>query len=282
MKMDGLRIVGGGSVDLPLLSSDVPGPFALRSAEGLGPTEVTVRMSRRGQEISAYHGKTSATRQITALVSLMPDWYAGQTPEELRTELYSLMNPRYGQMLRCEIMYEGEVQGYVEGQISKFETALFAKDPAVLIVIDCNYPYILAPESITTAPSTYSVGGIRGFEVYNEGTAPSGFIMGFSLTTTKTGTLILADENPLGQKMHFEGPTWTAGSRIIIDTRPGSRGAWIYTAPETKLSLLPFIKADISQWLQLHYGSNHLTINASGFNWDSEHQFTHHPEYLGV
>jgi hypothetical protein len=282
VKMDTLRFVGASTVDFPLLGADQSGPFVLKSAEGLGPSEITVRMSQTVLEKGLYQGKASSLKNLVALVGLQPDWNVGQTPEELRTLLYSLLTPRYGQMVRAEIVHNGVVQGYVQGQVSKMETALFTKDPAVQITLECDYPYFLAPSPISQIPVQRDVGGIRAFDVENDGTAPAGFQMGVILRANVGTSLILSDENPLGQRLQIDGINWVSGDRFVVDTRAGSRGVWRGAGGGPLVSALTNLNAAVSEWLQLYGGDNALLLNTSAFDWDPEFNFAHQPAFWGV
>lgn len=282
MKMNQLRFIGAQSVDFPLLGAEESGPFVLKSAEGLGPPEVTVRLARTVLEKAVYQGKSANLRQIVALVGLQPDWDVGQTAEELRTELYSLLTPRYGQMVRAEIVYNGVVQGYAQGHISKLEAAIFTKDPAVQITLDCDYAYFLSPNTILQEPVQSTVNGIRAFEVVNDGTAPSGFQMGVILRANVGNTLYISDGDPRGMKLQVDGINWLAGDRFVVDTRPGSRGIWRGPQGGALVSALNNLNAGVSEWMYLYGGNNSLQINTTAFDWDPAYKFSHQPAYWGV
>lgn len=282
MKMNMLRLIGATAVDLPMLGVEESGPYVLKSAEGLGPPEVVVRLKRTVLEKAVYQGKTAALRQIIALVGLQPDWNEGQTPEELRTELYSLLTPRYGQMVRAEIVHNGVVQGYAQGQLSKLEVALFTKDPAVQITLDCDYGYLLAPDTVVQEPVKGPAGGGLGFSVLNEGTAPAHFRMGVILRAATGTTIALSDSNPQGQKLQIDGINWAAGDHLIIDTRPGQRGVWRRAQGGAMVSVLNNLNADISEWMHLYGGNNDLILGTTAFDWDPDTKFIHQPAYWGV
>lgn len=280
--MNLLRFRGAESVDFPILGADPSGPFVLKSAEGLGPTDINVRMGRSVLEKATYQGKSPSLRQITVLIGLQPNWDEGQTAEELRTVLYGLLTPRYGQMVKAEIVNNGVVQAYAQGHISKMEPALFTKDPAVMIVLDCDYGYLLSPNTIVQAPVQTTVGGIKAFDILNEGTAPAGFVAGFDLMANVGTTLVLADENPLGQKMQIDGIDWLAGDTFIIDTRPGYRGVWRKAGGGGSVSVLNNMNAAVSEWIHLYGGNNRLTLNTTAFDWNPTHKFAHQPAFWGV
>lgn len=282
MKMDMIRFIGAESVDFPIIGAEASGPFILKGVDGLGPTDVTVRLVRTVLEKAVYQGKTAALRQIIAVVGLQPDWDIGQTPGDLRKTLYTLLTPRYGQMVKCEVVEDGDTVAFAQGQISKMEPAMFTKDPAVQITMDCDYGYLLSPTDVEQEPVQVDVGGIRGFDVVNDGDAPSGFKAGFTLMANVGMTLVLSDENPLGQKMQIEGINWLAGDRFVIDTRPGSRGVWRGPGGGALVSVLNNMNAGVSEWMQLYGGTNRLLLNTTAFDWDPVFNFVHQPAYWGV
>ena len=283
MKMDLLRFIGASSVDFPIIGADASGPFVLKNVDGLGPPDVTVRLARTTLEKAQYQGKSAGLRQIIATVGLSPNWDIGQTAEELRTILYGLLTPRYGAMVRAEIHNDGSTVAFAQGQVSKMEPAIFTQDPAVVITLDCDYPYLLAPSIIQQEPVQSTIGGIRAFTVQNEGTAPAGFIAGFILRANVGLTLTLSDENAAGQKMQIQGINWQSGDRFVIDTRPGSRGVWRGIGGGGALSsVLNNVNGATSEWLQLYGGDNTLLLNTTAFDWDPAYLFNHQPAYWGV
>lgn len=283
MKMNMLRFVGGSSVDFPILGADPSGPFVLKGAEGLGPTDITVRLTRTVLEKALYQGKSASPRQITVLVGLQPEWDNGQTPDDLRKILYRLLTPRYGQLVRAEIVgSSGAVLGYAQGQISKMEPSIFTKDPAVQIVLDCDYAYFLAPDTVIQTPAQRTVSGVRAFDIINDGDAPAAFKMGVTLRSNVGTTLTLSDVDPRGQKFQVDGVNWVSGDRFHIDTRPGSRGVWRGAQGGALVSVLNNMNASVSEWLALHDGDNTLVLNATAFDWDATVNFQHQPAYWGV
>lgn len=281
MKMDMLRFVGATNVDCPLVGAEASGPFVLKSAEGLGPPEVIVKLAQTVLEQAVYQGKRPALRQIVALISLQPDWDNGGTAEELRSRLYSMLTPRYGQMVRVEVFHQGVMQGYAQGQISKMEVALFTKDPAVQVTMDCDYAYLLGPNTIVQQPQRVSLVGETAIDIENDGSAPAGFLMG-AILDGFANPLILTDDDPRGQKIQIDGIAWAPGDRLVVDTRPGSRGLWRGPGGGALQSVLNNMNAPVSEWLQLYEGNNRLRLNVSAFTWDGVYDFQHQPAYWGV
>lgn len=282
MKMDMLRFVGASTVDFPLEGTESSGPFVLKGAEGLGPPEVTVKMVRTVLEKGLYQGKTAALRQVIAVVGLQPNWDDGQTPEQLRTQLYSLLTPKFGAMVRMEVRHGGLLQGYADGQISALVPVLFTRDPAVQIVLDCDYPYLLDSQ-VTQTPTQRTVAGLQVFDIENEGTAPAGFKTGITLGAAVAAPLILSDEGVPGQKIQIDGINWVSGDTFVVDTRAGSRGVWRIPNGETvPTTILANLNGAVSEWIQLHGGPNTLKLNTTALSFHANYDFVHRPAYWGV
>lgn len=282
MKMNMVRLVGAKNVDFLLSDVDSSRPFVLKSAEGFGPPEITVQMAKTVLERGSYQGRSAALRQIVLLVGLQPDWNRGQTPEELRAILYPLVYPPGDQMVKVQIFHQGAQQAFAQGYISKLELALFTKDPAVQITIDCDSPYFLSPTSVKLAPVPYLKAGQLAFDVPNKGTAPSGFKMGLTLRNYVGSPLILSDTANNGGRIQLDGVSWEAGDRFVVDTRPGSRGVWHGPGGGALKSVLNNINPKTSSWLQLVNDVNVLSINTLAFDWDTDFAFSYQPAYLGV
>lgn len=283
MKMDALRFVNADKhIDLPLLGSGTPGPFVLKGAEGLGPTDVAVRIAQTIFEVGQFQGKNPTLRQAVIMIGLEPDWTIGQTPEQLREELYALLNPPFGYQLILEIMYKGVPQGWASGHISRLETATFTKDPAVQITMDFISPYFAAPSMVQYEPTQRMQGEIRAFDVDNPGTAPTGFRMGVILRANVGKTLHLYEGTPFARRITIEGINWVAGDRFVVDTRGGSRNVYRGAAGGSLVSVLNNMDMMNSTWLTLSHGVNPFMINTKTFDWDPSVKFQFHPAYLGV
>jgi hypothetical protein len=282
VKFNKIRLVGASTVDLPIEGADAAGPFVFKGAEGLGPVEVVVSIAQTTSEGGTYQGKRAVNRQAIVKIGLQPDWNIGQTAEELRTILYGLLTPRYGQMVVLQIMLDDVVLAECRGQIPRMEASIFVKDPEVSIVLDSTHPYLVAPATIRQQPVQRTVAGLKVFDVENDGTAPTGFRMGLILRANVGTTLTLSDDSANGQKISIVGINWVSGDRLVIDTRPRNRGVWRGAAGGTPVSALNNLDAAVSEWLQLYGGDNTLRINASAFDWDPAYDFQHQPAYWGV
>lgn len=281
MKFNKIRLLGVTNVDLPIVGADPSGPYVLKSADGLGPPNRALFRSKTTQEGGVRQGSRAEDRQATMLVGLQPDWDTGQTAEELRSELYGLLTPPFGLPVGMQLMLGDTVVGVAQGDISAMETAIFSSDPAVQIVLDCDYPYFLTPSIHYQTPFKELVSGKMAFDVENDGTAPAGFWMKIVLQSAPTGgNLVISDASATGQSMTIKGP-WAAGDIFEIDTRAGQRGVWRDPSGAAgRTSKLNDFTAS-SPWIQLHKGDNRLFANVTAFDWEGS-GFGHTPAYWGV
>lgn len=280
MKFTKIRFAGPTNVDLPLDEGVLQGPFILKAADGLGPPEVDVSMAHTLNQGGVYQGRRPQLREPVFRVGLQPEWNIGQSAEELRTTLYGLLTPKFGQLIKMQIMNGAAVVAEVDGHIKKMEIAAFSKDPEVQITMACTQPYLYAPSNTFQAPVKTVSGGFTLFDVVNIGTAPSGFHLALSFTVAHTATLQLIDEYAFGENMSIN-TDFAIGDILTIDTRAGSRGVWkTLSGQSTSVSILDDLTGG-SSWMQLHSGTNRLKINNTTFNWFLL-GVTHRPEYWGI
>lgn len=283
MKFDAIRLTGASVIDLPLIGVDASGPFVLKGADGLGPTEINVRMTDTTQEGAVYQGRRPRNREIVLRVGLQPDWDIGQTASELRTVLYDLLTPKSNDMILVDLMLNGAPVARAWAQVSTLETAIFTQDPEVQITLPCDYPYFLAINPVEQIPTRVTGTTDTVATVQNVGTAPSGFWMGLTLQENKTGDFIVTTGDG-SQKVTIKNISWAAGDRFIIDTRPGQRNVWRSyvdgAGNRQTVSILANLTAD-SDWLYLHRGTNNINLNITAFDWYLS-GVMHTPAYWGV
>lgn len=288
MKFTKIRLKGPTNVDLPLLGEPVEGKFLLKGADGLGPVDVNV----------ASHGeRIPQGREPVFLVGLQPEWENGQTSEQLRTELYGLLTPRYGSMIRVEMMDGNTIKAYAEGQVKKMEVGIFSKDPEVQVTLECRgatKSYFLAPTQIHEKPDLEETPG--HFLVDNAGDAPSGFKISMQFTSavaynagTGVGGVLITDSQLAGvlTSVNRDDGEWmwvkrafAAGERLIIDTRHRQKNVWhVPAGGSTQTSIVDDLDEG-STWMNLHAGINDIYVDRA-FIW-YENGFSYTPAYWGV
>jgi hypothetical protein len=281
MKFTKLRIsvTGQTSVDLPVVGATPSGPFLLKNVDGLGPAAVDVSIADTVNQGGVYLGRRPQNREIVARIGLQPDWNTGQTSSDLRNTLYGLMSPGYNEHVLVQIMDGDTVVAQVEGQVSRFEAAIFSKDPEVQITIPCFSPYFTAPNAIVAEPELVVEGGSTTFIIDNPGTAPSGYSMTMKFGQAHSGSLQISDDNPFGARFSLNHG-FVLNDSFVFNTTPGNRGiSKIPAGSSTAQSIL----GDYSYgpWFQLHGGENKLKVNNTMLTW-SGFKFMYTPAYWGV
>lgn len=282
MKFTSIRVVGSSVVDLPKQDIDPLNPFLLKGADGLGPTpaNVAIKKTRLG---GSYQNISPDLREISLSIGLNPDWSVGQTADDLREILYQLMAPEDGQFLKIQLVNGETVVAETTGLVENIEPVLFSKDPQVLVTIPCMDAYFKAPLDVVQSPDLTDTGGSSVFfDVENDGSASSGFWMGFLFTATHSGSFqILNDSSPVKIMSITTGSNWVTGDRLLVDTRPGTRGVWkLPNGSSTPQSVLNSMSST-SPWFTLQKGSNRFTVNSRFWDW-YVFGVIHKPAYLGV
>lgn len=271
MKFQKVRIVGQSNVDLALIGAQSADPFVLKTAEGLGPTEIDVFIKG-----GVYQGSKPQNREITLLVTLNPDYNTGQTSEELRELLYPLMSPMAGTALQIQLLKYNSVEpmAWTEGYVKRMEPNLFSKDPEVQITISCTSAHFVgATVNIDTIPFG---AGFNFPALPNVGSAQTGFFT--SLTFQQTAYLFTLEHYGTNgvQKVYVEG-TFAANSSIVIDTNVGSKGVWLDVPGQPRKNIMAQVHKD-NKWILLNPGANRLVTNTiMVMNW-----LYYTPKYKGV
>lgn len=279
MKYTKYRLQGPSAVDLLIDRATTNGPFILKNADGLGPPDIDVAITRT-QAGSLYSGRTPQNREASFTVGLHPDWSKGQSSADLRHTIYSLLTPRYGTLIKIQLMNDDEIVAEVEGHVRRIEASIFSKDPEVTIYIPCLGPYLEAKSVVYQQPALVVDGSHTKITINNEGNAPSGFNLPIQFVDGFSGTLSVSDSIVFGESLSLTH-TFVAGDLLVVSTISGGRGVWKIPSGSTdQISLLGDLFPQ-SEWLQLHGGENIISINEPALAWTNL-QFAHRPAYWGA
>lgn len=264
MQFNYLRLASsGGNVDLPIQSAAWDDQFVMKGADGLGPPDIDIAIARVPGQGGYFQNKDPQNKQIIVRVGLNPDWGSGGTPQALRETLYGLISGGYtGDQIACILMVDPSTEAArIYGYVSKMEIVPFSKDPQVQITIECLSPYF---EALTDTVVSLTGMSNTAPVIPNAGSAPTGFLLHFTVVTPVSGAWKIADASAT-RFINIVGPPWAVGDTVIIDTRAGSRNA-LFTHSGVDTSLLGYISED-SDWLQLHPGNNTFTITGQNRTW---------------
>src|ERR1044072_7677257 len=152
MSINAIRLKGLEEITLRLRDTDPRDPFILRSVDGLGLEDMNIAIANTASG-GRYQGRTPVLPQPVFLISLNPNWWSGENAESLRTKLYHMLSTGYDPYILIQLIgvrppgINGPetVLAQVRAYVSKFEKALFNKDPAVQITFDMLNPTFKDP-----------------------------------------------------------------------------------------------------------------------------------------
>lgn len=272
MRWDKIRLIGLQTVDLPVKGVKITDSYIFKGADGIGPTEVDVIISRSLGQAGTYQGRRPQAREIVIRVGLGPNWSGGQTAADLREVLYGLLTPGYEDYMLVQFMLDETVLTSNKSWVKRCEIVPFAKDPEVQLTIACLDANLLAP--VTDGPVLASLNKTIPI-IQNTGSASSGFSMDLTFTAAQAAGWTLWDKE-LVKKMYFNYP-FASGDQLIFDTRPGKRKITRVRAG-VPLNIVGYLSAD-STWFMLYGGANYFNTSNQSFNWNL---VFFDPQYLGV
>lgn len=249
--------------------------YFVKSITGLGPPDRNVAIASTASG-GKFQGVTSEDREVVALIGLNPDWDAGESPKILRDNLYTMLYPGYDP--RVDIVLAAGIFpiAHEYAYVSKFEEGRFEKDPVVQITFTCLNPTFRAISSISYDPSELSE---TAPDVYNVGTAETGFQFAVKFTDDLNGWFIKQAENQ-GIGMEFD-MTFHDGDVLAVSTIPGQKYVH-WNKHRGKVQNKLGILTNSSEWIQLHPGHNHFVVPKKVGKWDWKGQLTFLPHYAGA
>ena len=275
-----IRLTGLFTTDLPIVNALPSDRYILKNADGLGPPEVDVIIADTVNAGGVYQSRRTQSRELVITIGLNPDYNVGQTPADLRTELYGLLTPSQEDKVTVTIMDGDTPLANTEGYTKRIEIVPFNKEPEVQVTIACLQQYLLAPANLYIIP-----GGSPGvmpptgveipFDITNAGTATTGFYMEIVITSPQP-QFYIADS--FGHKMYITNYFYH-GDTLILDTRPGFRGIrYKESGSSTESNIIHSLSSD-STWLMLYGGVNNFIASSYFFSWGN---VFYRPQYWGI
>jgi hypothetical protein len=270
-----ISLIGRNTVVLPL--SPVSGlapttPYILKSVDGLGPPDIALGMGQSMNGGGYYQGSLPQSREIVPTIELNPSYSNAQTVSDLRAALYTLITPNSSKPIEVRFTNITTDVVYTFGYIKSMEAAIFSKDPAVQLTIECPSPYLTASTNVSAVPASLSK--TAPSLTLPAGTAPSGLLTTLTFTAAVSSFMLTSQDNT--QKFLVTYP-FAIGDQLTIDTRPGSKNVSIVRS-SIVIPLLGNLSAD-SNWLALYSGANVFNTNTQSFTWSS---FLTTPLYWGI
>ena len=268
MKLTKFVLNGDTAIDLPVVGASVTDRFKVTSITGLGPPDSTANIGDTIYSAGNYQGSQPVLRQIVATIGLNPDYSSNETVEELREELYGMVDTDFP-VMDFEIWNGVSKVCFIGGSISKFEVVPFSKDPEVQITIDCLDAYFVGDQqNVNLAGMNKSI-----MSVFNIGSVRTGFQLNITLTANLSLFKISRD---IATNLEIDY-AFLSGDMITFDTRDGNRSV-SRVRSGASLSLIDNMTAN-SEWFPLLRGGNLITMSSTSFNYTS---MLYTPRYLGV
>lgn len=277
MKFDKVTLAGSKEITLFDLNNPRSSPYAARTIDGLGPTDLDVTLAQTTQGNGLYVGRRKQLREITINAYLNPDYTNGETPEMLREDIYELRSNSYDDTLDFNLYHESQKVATTKVYLKRADMPIYSKDSVLQIVLASPSEYFDRPSPSAFIDPSFD----KQFPVFhNPGTAPIGFTMKL-LITQPTSSIILSDQNvtnmvieTLGNPFNFLQP----GDILEINTTIGWRGVWRHRAG-VRTNYLKHLTPD-SGWLTLQPGVNNWNVQIGGdFEWK---ELVMWPKYKGV
>lgn len=264
-----IQLVGLDTWTMPVGGGDYMDPYIVKQIDGLDPPDQLVAIADTASG-GRFQGKKASDRELVFLVALN-----SADPKSQRNELYTMLNTGYDPKVQIKLFAGITPVSTVAGYVTRFEAALYVKDPVVQFAFTCLNPTFKAPNPTKIAASSLSE---RHPNIYNPGTAEAGFQFAVKFNDDMPNWFIkVAEDQSIG--MTFV-KNFHQGDILAVSTVPGQR--YIHWnkkkgAVQNKMGIL----TENSEWIKLHPGANRFVL-PPGAKWQWRGPLSFTPEYWGV
>lgn len=251
--------------------------YILKAADGLGPPDFLAVVEGFDSTGIPVMISDPQTRDVVCKIGLNPQ--IGQSYSELRDNLYKLIS----RTVFVKMMNGSKVVAQSTGFIRQFDASHFTNLPEILVTIECQDGAFSAPASITVPLATLNT--LTPVINYEEGTAPAGMDLQFTVTANHTGFSITeyskfwavggADVHNLFSVSY----AFLTGDLVKIATHPKKRSLTVTRGGVTK-DLAGYLNAG-AIWPKLYTGVNAFTWTFAS-SWMTWTLVSYTPRYWGV
>jgi hypothetical protein len=249
--------------------------YFVKSISGLEPPERNVGISRTASG-GKFQGVTIEDREVVVTIGLNPDEEKGETYKLLRDNLYTMLYTGYDPRVDIQLMQGSVPVAHEYAYVSGFEASIFDANPAVQITFTCLNPTFRAFEFTKLSPANLNE---VTPDIYNKGTAETGFQFAVQFTGTMSKWFIKQAENQnIGMTFDM---TFHDGDVLAVSTIPGQKYVHWNKHRGKVTNKLGILTSD-SEWIQLHPGHNHFVVPKYTSLWSWKGQLTFLPRYAGA
>jgi hypothetical protein len=253
-------------------------PYNVKALIGLDVDEIVPRFyGLAGKSEAKYYSLSMEKRTVVALIQLNPNFGVNETYSDLRDYLYKFIASSRSGLIQLKFNNEGTTVAVLTGSISKFESALSAKEPEVQITIECLDPWLKSPDRTFV--------DVSGFDPSNTiivdelSTAPHGFRFEMYFSGP-TPTFYMEDLTTGG--WFFEvSPTdgFMPGDILYVSSEIGNR--YVYMIRDGfDIEYLADVMNTVSVWPLIFPGENKYAIDSGAYmTWNA---ISYYHTYWGV
>lgn len=266
---------GYTNIDMGVLGVSPSDRYILKSADGLGPTEADVRMSRTRDNVGVFLGRRPQLREIVMRIGLNPEYHNGQTASDLRDEITEIIAPGedyLDEVSSIRIYKEtSQLWGWAEGYFRRVEIVPFAQEPEVQLTMTCTSPYFEG------WPVDMNLASVDRFtpNFHNPGSAPTGIRIELTFNAVQQNGWSITRERT-GGMLDFANP-FDVNDKLIIDTNPGKRTIQRIRGNVTT-NLISALREE-EEWFMLRPGDNLFATSNGNFAFNS---IVLTPRYKGI
>lgn len=236
---------------------DLSSGYVVKEVTGLDPVKATlVSTSFAQQDGSQYQSSRRESRDIQIRIGM--DMRYGRSVQDLRRDLYQWFMPKRPINLRFYTTNTPVL--HISGRVESLETAIFSREPEVVVTITCFDPDFYDPTEVII--SGLSTATTSEFVVDYAGSIETGIVFTFK-PNRSIDAFAIYHRSEVSQTSSFSfSEDLVAGDILTVVTVSGQKQV-LLTSGSQSTSLLRGVSA-FSNWITLTPGLNYLRVYATG------------------
>lgn len=254
--------------DLNLDSSAGENGYILKDTQGLDPPDLISIVEGYDDLGNPVMGSIAEKREIVLQIALNPR--LGQTYSSLRDSLYKFIN----RSVYVNLMHDSLIIAQATGYIPNCEVVHFSKEPDIQMTIKCEEGEFSSPSGIGIPFS--DIGTIQPIINYEDGTAPTGLDLQFTVTANKADGFNIFNNEGLWFEVGF---AFLIGDVVTISTQQKNKRVSLVRGG-LEYDLAGYINGG-AVWPKLYPGVNAFewSFDSSWITWNAA---SYIPRYWGV
>lgn len=199
------------------------GQYNIKSFTGLDADEIISKFSgTAANSATIFNNLFQKKREVTAKISLNPEFDLNQSYSDLRDTLYKMISSSRTGRVELHFKNHDDTLAVLYGYISKFESQQTESVPEVQLTIKCDEPFLIDP-----VPVIVPVAGLSfaNFTITDDkSTAPHGFKFQMHFTNNVNAIITISDPNDPSWFFKFSPPlVWLPGDILQFSSYTDER-----------------------------------------------------------